>query len=670
VNTETEHHTTRQERLILNPSFWSIVSIFVLITLHHYNDQTNLILLTIPDTYFGITRHTVDRILYLVPIILSSFIFGLKGGAAAIIIALLFMLPRAIFISPTPSTAIIETIMITLIGSVAPISANTLRKRSEQLEQARACFESSQRKLQSKVRMSIKQEKQLTVINAFTEMLSRSLDIEIVLNNAIKMIMEVMHVDIVLIFSRNRNEQELNLIAFKGIKERSAQALDGMKLGEGLCGCVADSGKPILVEDIANNPDFYTETAREEGLHTQLSVPLMARDKIMGTLCIATCNKRRFQEAEIELLSALGNLVGIAIDNSGLYHERELANEQLRFSERKYRQLFENAHDAIWIQNLNGKITDANIAAANLLGFRLSELIGADSHRFLPQESLTVSETIQDNLLDDKTDKQPYTQKLIRKDGTEAILKVTTNLISSNGHPDGFQFIGRDITKEVRLQENQHFYLRQITKGHEEERLRISRDLHDSTAQNLIAALHQLEEFCQASKELPMAKLRFLWGLHDHLKDSLQKVRRLSRDLRPSIIDDLGLIPAVEWLTEQLKTEHKISASLTVSGEERRFSPEVEVALFRIAQEALRNVAKHAAATSAELSIGFDDTATKLVIADNGKGFELPVSIGEFSRIGKLGIDGMQTRARLVGGTFDIQSEPGRGTTLTVTIPT
>jgi signal transduction histidine kinase len=246
---------------------------------------------------------------------------------------------------------------------------------------------------------------------------------------------------------------------------------------------------------------------------------------------------------------------------------------------------------------------------------------------------------------------------------------VITNLVSTNGHPDGFQFIGRDITNEVRMQENQQFYLQQITKAHEEERLRISRDLHDSTAQDLIAGLHQLEEFCEGQPGMPKEELNFLWALHGQLKNTLHDIRQLSRDLRPSIIDDLGILPALEWLTEQLTTENNIETNLDVRGNEHRLAPEIEVTLFRIVQEALRNVVKHADATETRVSIEFGDDETKIAIADNGKGFNMPTSLGEFSRLGKLGLDGMQTRARLAGGTFDVISDPGKGTTIAVTVP-
>ncbi|MBE0446919.1 MAG: PAS domain S-box protein [Actinobacteria bacterium] len=658
-----------QVHLIANPQFWLVIAVFTFITIHYYGDLVSFTLFTVPDTYLGLTRHTIDRILYLVPVIISSFIFGLRGGFIALIAAFLIMLPRVIFISQTPIIALLETFVVTLIGSLAPLWSSYYSKQEEQLEVAIDRLESTQRKLHSKVRKSMEQEKQLAVINAFSKILSQSLELKQVIETVIDMVMEVMQVEVVLVFSLDTHTQELRISGFKGIDKKTALALDRMKIGEDFSERMAETGQLPAAVHIPDDLCLCASTTLEESFKTQLCVPLVARGRIMGTLRVSSRSHRQFKEPEIELLSALGNLIGIAVDSSQLYHDREITTKRLKSSEKKYRQLFENAHDAIWVQDLSGKITAANHAAAELFGYPLPELIGTDDQHLLSQEGFALSREIQYNLLNGKGMSQPYTQKLTKKDGSEAVLTITTNLISVNGHPDGFQFIGRDITKEVRMQENQRFYLQQITRAHEEERLRISRDLHDSTAQNLIAALHQLESFCQADEYLPMPKLRFLWGLHEQLKDTLQDIRQLSRDLRPSILDDLGLLPAVEWLTEQLKTEQKISANLSISGEERRFSPEIEVTLFRIIQEALRNILRHAEATEAQVIIDLKNTETKVTIIDNGKGFALPASTGEFSRLGKLGIDGMQTRARLVGGTFDVKSEPGKGTTIIVTVP-
>ena len=564
---------------------------------------------------------------------------------------------------------IMGAIGATFIGIIALLLISSHRTLREDLQLTRERLDIAHQKLHAKVRNSIEQENRMAAITGFSAMLNQSLNIKQVIDTAINMVVEVMQVEVVIIFSLDSENEELRVIAYEGVDQKYASVVDRIKLGKGFCGLVAKTGRPLLIENVAVDPEHGRPEAVEENLQTQLSVPLQSRGKIIGTLCVATRSPRQFTQAEVELLTAIGNLIGIAMENSELYHERAVANAQLIASEKKYRQLFENAHDAIWVQDLSGNIVAANQAAGELFECPLCELIGTDIQQLLSQEDLALSKKVREELLSGQDMKQPYTQRLIKKDGTEAVLMLTSNLISSNGHPDGFQFIGRDITKEMRMQENQQFYLQQITKAHEEERQRISRDLHDSTAQNLIGVLHQLENFCQTDEYLPMPRLRALWSFHERLKDALQEIRQLSRDLRPSILDDLGLLPAVDWLTEQLKTEHKISAELTVHGKRRRFSPEIEVTLFRIIQEALRNIARHAEATKVQITIDFRDSKTMVAIADNGGGFELPATPGELSRLGKLGLDGMQTRARLVGGTFDIKSCQENGTTITVTIP-
>ncbi len=671
-------HTRENEQthILANPQFWSIVSIFVLITLHHYDDQAGFLWFAKIDLPLGLTRHTIDRILYLVPVVLSSFIFGRNGGFIALATAFLVMIPRAIFISATPMSAILETITIMLIGSIAPIWSEYHKRQKTQLEVAVEQLELTQRELQAKAQIAKEQEKQLAVIDAFSSMLTKSLRVRHVISTAVDMVIDVMQVDVVLIFSLDEQEGKLRIKACKGISEQTAQVLDGMELGKGLCGNVAKTGTPLLVEDACNDPMFCDVPIHQENLHTELSVPLVAEGNIVGTLCVATRTHREFKEPDIKLLTALGNLIGVAMNTSRLYHEREEASEQLKVSvqqlavsEQKYRQIFENAHVAIWVQDMYGKITAANNYAAMLFGYALSDFIGMDIRQFLSTEDLVVARAIKEDLLNGGGGVDSYTQGIVRTDGTKVYIRLTPNLISDNGHPEGFQFIGRDMTKEIRMQENQSFYMDQITKAHEEERLRISRDLHDSTAQTLIAILHQSEIFCKTNKKMPKSELDFVQDLNDKLRDLLKEIRQLSRDLRPSIIDDLGLIPAVEWLVEQQKSEHHIEASLKIVGPERRFSQEIEVTVFRIIQEALRNIARHADSTRVHVLIENGVSETVIAITDNGKGFKLPASIGELSRRGKLGLDGMQTRARLVGGTFDIYSEKDRGTTITVTIP-
>jgi len=146
-------------------------------------------------------------------------------------------------------------------------------------------------------------------------------------------------------------------------------------------------------------------------------------------------------------------------------------------------------------------------------------------------------------------------------------------------------------------------------------------------------------------------------------------VRYLSRDLRPAILDDVGLLAALHWVSREFKTTYGIKVSLHVHGSERRFVPEVELLLFRIIQEALRNVGRHSHASNAEVLIEFAENKITASVRDNGIGFQALGKIDDLSRDGKLGLVGMQERVRLLGGNLEINSEPGKGTSVIVEAP-
>ena len=245
---------------------------------------------------------------------------------------------------------------------------------------------------------------------------------------------------------------------------------------------------------------------------------------------------------------------------------------------------------------------------------------------------------------------------------------VRTNLLLSDGKPVAFQNIARDVTETKQMMENLHYYLQQITRAQEDERKRISRELHDSTAQNLIALLHKIENLIGKVK-LPPDETKELWDLHEQTREILREVRGYSHDLRPAIIDDLGLVPALEWVVDATKSEYKIDTKLNVTGNRRRLSPEAELLLFRIVQEALRNVGKHAHAAISLVTVEFGDKDISLTVTDDGNGFHIPDDLGKLTHGGKLGLVGIRERAKLLGGKLNIDSAPGKGTTISVNAP-
>jgi len=653
-------------RVIRRPGFWLILTLLVLITLPHYGEALELpAFLTHIVSNLGLDRHAFERILYLAPIVWAGFLFGWRGAVITSLAALACMLPRAIFISLSPSDALFETSAVFIIGNVLAISFESLRKEREYRTQ----LEVAQQELKAHVQVIKENEERLAALHQISSTVSQSLELSQVLSSAIGSVVDVMQVEIALVFLLDEEADELALATHRGVSAGFVRGVGRIKLGEGFNGRVAESGEPLYVEDASQDPSLARMVVREEGIRSQLIVPLKSKGKVVGTLCVAARRQRQVLAEELELLTAIGNQIGVSVENARLYQRQQEVAEQLRASEERYRELFENAHDAIWLHDLEENIIAANRAYATLTGYSLEELCDIKAGNLFAEGCVENVKDIEDPLLKGEVLGRLSEAKIVRKDGAEASIQLSTSPVFSNGQIVGFQHIARDVTEEKRLQENLRFYLQQVTRAQEEERKRISRELHDETIQGLVALSRQLDALASSAKGLSEDNRLHLEQLWQKTSNIMQGVRRLSQDLRPAALDRLGLLPALEWLASDVAEYSGIATKVNVVGTERRLPEEVELVLFRITQEALRNVWRHSQATRAEITVDFDKRKTRITVSDNGKGFNLPKTVADLAREGKLGLAGMQERTRLLGGTLTVQSEPGRGSTITVEIP-
>lgn len=210
--------------------------------------------------------------------------------------------------------------------------------------------------------------------------------------------------------------------------------------------------------------------------------------------------------------------------------------------------------------------------------------------------------------------------------------------------------------------------LERVIKAQEEERKRIARELHDETSQSmasLMVGLKMLEQDGYSTEKKQRIK-----ELRDLASEAMNKVHGLAIELRPSSLDDLGLLPAMEQYTIDFAKRYGIKVDFQAIGfNERRMPPEKETALYRIVQEALTNVAKHSQASIAGVILEFRNSSVKAIVEDNGRGFEAEKIMSTRDDERGLGLLGMLERATLLGGKLSVESDPGKGTTVFVEIP-
>ena len=211
--------------------------------------------------------------------------------------------------------------------------------------------------------------------------------------------------------------------------------------------------------------------------------------------------------------------------------------------------------------------------------------------------------------------------------------------------------------------------LRKVITAQEEERRRIARELHDETGQALTALTVGMDTAAMAPGADADGVREKLAELRALATDALEDVHRLIYDLRPSVLDDLGLVAGLRWYAETRLQPAGIRVRVVVTGEERRLPAEVESALFRIGQEAISNAARHSQASNVRLGLDFPDRSVGLEVEDDGVGFDAAALAQPDDQRRGWGILGMQERAALLGGALQILSEPGNGTRVKVTVP-
>jgi len=394
-----------------------------------------------------------------------------------------------------------------------------------------------------------KQHHELVALSRVSAALSGLWDLDAILRVALDNMLNIMNGTIGGILLLDEQTQTLSYRVHQGLSARYVEEMH-ISLGEGIAGRVAKSGKSVLLEDISADPRAAKpDLISTEGLKAFISVPLRAKDKVLGVINVASHMPHRFSTNDMYLLHSIGDQLGVAIEQTSLY-------ERLRKARERYRQL-----------------------------------------------------------------------------------------------------------------------ARQTLMAQEEERRRIARELHDETSQSLSGLALQLQALVDMAEMAEMAGNQspdFMATLKKVQSLAIQvhtEVSRLIADLRPSLLDTLGLVPAIRQYAEANLRPLDINVSVEVKGKHRRLPTEVETTLFRVTQSAIGNVVQHSKAKSATVNLEYRDDELLLRIIDDGQGFDVS-KITDIEDSGRgRGVFSMRERIGFLGGTAGIESRPGRGATAWARVP-
>lgn len=347
--------------------------------------------------------------------------------------------------------------------------------------------------------------------------------------------------------------------------------------------------------------------------------------------------------------------------------ERKRAEEALRESEERYRELFENAKDAIYVHDLSGRYTSVNRAAERLSGFTRAEILGRHFSNFVAPRDLKYARTNLCRKLDEENE-TIYEVDMITRDGRRVPVEVSSRLIYEKGVAVGVQGTARDITERKRAQEALRIYSQRLMEVQEMERENIARGLQDQIGQALTAVRNNLRSIQRSGRTADGGPpLDESIGIVD---EALRRVRELSIELRPSLLDDLGLSVALRQYVDRYAQRTGIKAEvLNGFKDDSRLPRELETACFRITQEALNNVARHAHAVNVSVQLERFRERMLLTVMDDGIGFDIANLRKSDSETGALGLRGMEERALAVGGYVEVDSASGRGTRIRATFP-
>jgi PAS domain S-box-containing protein len=429
-------------------------------------------------------------------------------------------------------------------------------------------------------------------------------------------------------------------------------------VGGGINGLAASTGQPVWTDDYAADQRIPHEPDDDSPARLELGAAAVAPlrgpgGEVIGTLAITYRQPRAIDPRDVALLEELAGQGSIAARNARLY-------EQLRDSERRYRFLVDHSPDLVWSVDADGRFTYLGDSLERMTGFRPDELLGRSFRILADPETAALAEAGWQAVKERPNEEQQVRLLLPMVGGGTMAAEVSMVATMLDGGFAGAHGSVRDIRERERLEGDLRRQAAALAAS--EERANLARELHDSVTQALFSmglTARALELLLDRDLEAARAKVG---ELRDLQKDALAEMRTLIFELRPQSLETDGLAQALRNHASAVQGRTGLAVAVEVESAER-LTLDVEEALYRIAQEALHNVVKHANATSARIVLRRAGNEVRLSVEDDGVGFD-PEEVPR----GHLGLVGMRQRAERMGAEITMGRKPGSGSRVAVSL--
>lgn len=347
--------------------------------------------------------------------------------------------------------------------------------------------------------------------------------------------------------------------------------------------------------------------------------------------------------------------------------EKEKAQYALNESEKLYATLVEASLSGVYMAQ-NGKIVFANERFASIFGYPREELLGMRTWKFIHPEDRPRFFEIQNKRQAGESAPSEYESRGLTRNGRTIWVNRRISLIDYKGQPAVLGYIA-DITQRKKMEQELHLLSSRILSAEENERKRIAHELHDGIGQLLGAIKFRIESVLIKLDEKKDSTKDTLNDVVSLIQRTIEEIRRILTALRPSILDDLGIIPTINWLCREFqKTYPDVHIEKLIHVNESEVPEELKTVIFRVLQESFNNIAKHSGADRIQITLNKTDGNIQLMVEDNGVGFD-PSTLLTSKETAGIGLQSIRERSRLSGGIFHVTTNPGIGTKISVSWP-